>query len=595
MPSPCGVVLETLGSLANDKAAHARWHALISRMALALAWPTPMPSIKVCVGTSMLAFVAPVDLLLLATDVNEWAWEVAVGLIGLGKSAAPSDYAQYDAAHGAYAQFDAALAVFLARAQAQARPDLLALLATAGQRQLTALLDDENLTLGTGSGAQTWPLTALPSVAEVAWASLSNIASVLVSGTNGKTTSVRLVAAFASQAGLRAGYCCTEGVFINGSALEAGDYSGPAGARSVLRHQELDFAVLEVARGGILRRGLALASAPVALLTNVSPEHFGEYGVDNLQDLADVKLVLAQALGVNGSLVLNADDPVLLPRVSRLVCKVALFALDYAHPALQALRLAGGACCGVQAGRLCLFLAGKEYDLGEVAAMPLTIHGTARYNIANLAGAALAAALSHISVPDIAQVLAGFGASRFDNPGRLERWALPGVDVLLDYAHNPEGLQGLLEVARGLQSLRGNGRMGLLLGQAGNRSNSAIADLAAMAASFQPDHIILKDILGYMRGRVEGEVPALLCAQLLASNIPAQRIETILPEVDAALAMLRWANTGDVLVLPVHDSASKTKLRELLDALQAQGWQCGQALPLPLPISSSLSSPLDSN
>ncbi len=579
MPSPCGVVLETLGSLANDRAAHARWRALVLRMTQALAWPEPECAIKVCAGTSMLAFVAPLDLLLMATDVNEWAWELAVGMIGQASASTPGDYAQYDAAHGAYAEFDAALAVFAARAQTQARPDFVALLGEAAQRQLTALFDDEALTLGTGSGSQTWQLTALPRVADVAWDNLTNIASVLVSGTNGKTTSVRLLAAFARQAGLRSGYCCTEGVFINGAGMAAGDYSGPAGARSVLRHQELDFAVLEVARGGILRRGLALDSAPVALLTNVSPEHFGEYGVDNLHDLADVKMVLAKALGVQGTLVLNADDPVLLPRVSHLSCQVALFALDYQHPALQSLRSRGGACCGVQDGRLRLFLAAQEHDLGEVAALPLTIHGTARYNIANIAGAALAAALSQISVADIATVLAHFGESRFDNPGRLERWALPGVDVLLDYAHNPEGLQGLLEVARGLQSLRGNGRMGLLLGQAGNRSNSAIADLAAMAASFKPDHIILKDILDYMRGRVEGEVPALLCAQLLASQIPAQRIETILPEVDAALGLLRWAKTGDVLVLPVHNSASKTTLRELLDALQAQGWQCGQALP----------------
>jgi cyanophycin synthetase len=313
----------------------------------------------------------------------------------------------------------------------------------------------------------------------------------------------------------------------------------------------------------------------------VSPEHYGEYGVDNLQDLADVKLVLAQALGTQGNLVINADDAVLLARAqARLrVVRLALFALDYAHPALQNQREYGNACCGVQDGRLLLYYLDETSDLGAIADMPLTIDGTAHYNIANCAGAALAAAVSGIDIESIKTVLAQFGSSRHDNPGRLERWELPGVSVLLDYAHNPEGLHGLLSVAQGMQTLRGSGRLGLLLGQAGNRSNEAIADLAAMAAKFPLDHVILKDMLEYLRGRQAGEVPGLLQAQLIASGVDANKISTILLEVDAALALLRWAQTGDVLVLPVHDKISKMQLRSLLDRLQAQGWRCGQPLP----------------
>jgi UDP-N-acetylmuramyl tripeptide synthase len=394
----------------------------------------------------------------------------------------------------------------------------------------------------------------------------------------------------ARQAGQRVGYCCTDGVVIDGAQIEAGDFSGPAGARAALRQPNIDFAVLEVARGGILRRGLALERAQVALLTNVSPEHFGEYGIDSIEDLAEVKLVLAQALGPKGTLVLNADDALLLEfanrAASQLTCQIALFALDYAHPALQAQRARGAACCGVQNGHLLLYWGQQEYDLGLVVAMPLTVGGSAGYNIANCAGAALSAVAAGIAIADIAQVLVQFGASRHDNPGRLERWDLPDLTVLMDYAHNPEGLAGLMTVAQSLLQQRQQnaesavaGRIGLLLGQAGNRSNEAIADLAQAAASFAPAHIVLKDITGYMRGRMAGEVPQLLQAQLLVCGMDASQIELILPEVEAAQALLRWAKAGDVLVLPVHDQSSKQAMQATLDALQASGWHAGQTLP----------------
>ncbi len=573
----CGVVLETLGALATDAAALARWRVLVEQLGLGLGWPMLQPSIKCCSNTSIVAFHAPVDLLMLATEINEWAWEMAVGLIG--QAAPHPDYQQFDALHAAYPDLASAIEVFSNRASCQARPDIVALLQRAARLQLPVLIDDDHLTLGSGTGARTWPLLALPQVDDVPWSQLHAVPAVTVSGTNGKTTSVRLLAAIAAQAGKRVGHCCTDGVFIHGQALAAGDYSGPAGARTVLRDSRVEFAVLEVARGGILRRGLALDRADVALLTNVSPEHYGEYGVENLQDLADVKLVLAQALGTQGYLVINADDAVLLERAQQCRAQLALFALDYAHPALQAQRARGAPCCGVDAGQLRLFVDAQEYDVGTVKALPLTLAGTALYNIANCAGAALAAALSGIAVPHIQTVLAQFGASRFDNPGRLERWELAGTNVLLDYAHNPEGLQGLLKVAQGLQNLRGSGRLGLLLGQAGNRSDAAIADLAAMAASFPLEHIILKDMQEYLRGRQAGEVPALLQAQLIKSGVAGSKIRTVLSEVAAAQALLAWAQSGDVLVLPVHDKASKAQLRELLDSLQAQGWQAGQPLP----------------
>ncbi len=615
-----GAVLEALGPLAQDAKAHARWRTLATQMSMALGWhrgcDSPVLLVRTGASATILALAAPEDQLMLATDVNEWAWERAVGLIGStwqhntdpNRSQAEfqaefqAEYrAQFQPLHAAIPTFTSALGVFSQRASEQRNPGLIRLMLGARKRQIPVLLDDQLLTLGTGKGNQSWGLAELPTFENVTWAHLHGIPTLVVTGTNGKTTSVRLLAAMASHAGQRTGYCCTEGVIIDGVQLEAGDFSGPGGARSVLRQSGIDFAVLEMARGGILRRGLALDSAQVALITNVSPEHFGEYGIDNIHDLAQVKLVLAQTVQQHGTLVLNADDPLLLAYAkthasadstahtahsASLPCPLALFAHDYAHPALQAQRAKGGLCCGVQAGRLLLFAYNQEADLGAVTAMPLTVQGSAHYNIANCAGAALSAFAMGIKATHIAQVLSQFGLSRHDNPGRLERWDLADITVLLDYAHNPEGLSGLLSVAQGLRLAsqskgQSPGRIGLLLGQAGNRSNEAIGDLAKAAAGFTPDHIILKDILGYMRGREPGEVPALLHAGLLESGMAAQKIELILPEVEAACALLRWARAGDVLVLPVHDTQSKKRMQDLLDTLHSQHWRSGQPLTPP--------------
>jgi UDP-N-acetylmuramyl tripeptide synthase len=491
--------------------------------------------------------------------VNEWAWQgVACQTLDLPLPMAPAHPATWD--------FDSALHTLRKFAAAESRRDAMALRAVAAQHGLPVFFDDEALSIGAGQGSRSWPLDALPiSLADVDWTGLHDIPTVLVTGSNGKTSSVRLLAAMFAAAGFRAGFNCTDGVFIGGDQVERGDYSGPAGARQVLRDPRVQAAVLETARGGILRRGLAVDHADAAIVTNISPDHFGEYGVHDLSGLADAKLVLARAIGADGALVLNADDALLVSKSAALSCPLAWFSLDDALPLLQAHRQKGGATCGVSEGTLWLHVHGVRHRLGEVAKMPLTMAGSARYNIANIAGAALVAALMGIEADLIASVLADFGSRRQDNPGRLERWQLGGASVFLDYAHNPEGLAGLLDVAGRVREESG-GRLGLLLGQAGNRDDQAIADLACTAAAAKPDLVVLKDLEGYMRGRAPGEVPSLLHAELRRQGLPETALRTILPEVEAAQTILEWSRPSDVLVLPVHNLAAREALVAWLDA-----------------------------
>ena len=393
----------------------------------------------------------------------------------------------------------------------------------------------------------------------------------VVTGSNGKTTTVRLLAAMLGAHGLRAGYSSTDGLFVDGVSVEAGDYSGPVGARTVLRDPRVQSAVLETARGGLLRRGLVADDARVAVVTNVSADHFGEYGIHDLDDIAAVKLVVAKSLAADGLLVLNADDAMLVAHAPP-GRRTGWFALQLGDAAARGLP-----ACGGREGRLVVVLADGEHDLGVVSEMPLSVGGAARYNIANIAAAALAASALGIAPATIAGVLARFGTRNADNPGRLQRWTLGDVEVLLDYAHNPDGLQGLLDVAAGL---RRGGRLALLLGHAGNRLESDFRALAAVAAAARPDRVWLKDIGGdYLRGRASGDVAMILRDALRAAGMDEADLPVCLDEAEAARQALAWARAGDLLVLPVHEPARRDVVVGLLDALQAGGWRAGQPLP----------------
>lgn len=570
-----GAALETLGPARLDEVALSGWRDRIAVVRAALGWPAAEPVVRRHARGASLAFAAPVDQLYTAAEANEWAWLASLqalqpAIVGDGRHAPahPPAWDQASALHG-----------LRAMAADEANPALITLLDTAQARAVPAHADDEFLSIGEGIGSRAWPIRDLPATAEVPWSQLHGIPLAVVTGSNGKTTTVRLLAAMARAHGWNSGYSSTDGVVVADERLDSGDYSGPVGARTVLRHPKVEAAILETARGGLLRRGIAIGSARVAVVTNIAPDHFGEYGIHDLDDLARVKLTVAHALAADGVLVLNADDPLLLRHGAHAAADRAWFAFEHGHPKLHAQRGIGGMTCGVHQGRLLLSQHAASHDLGTVAQMPITVGGNARYNIANAAAAALAAAGMGIGTATIAAVLARFGAKPADNPGRLQRWRFGDTQVLLDYAHNPDGLRALLQVAA---AGRGNGRLGLVLGQAGNREERDVRALAAVAAQFAPQRVWLKDIGGdYMRGRAAGEIAAILHDELLRQGLPMASLVTCLEEARAARAALAWVRAGDMLVLPIHEPPARDEVVALLDRLQAQGWRAGEAVPEP--------------
>jgi cyanophycin synthetase len=577
-------VLEVVGVSIDDPLL-AAWRARVERMGARLGWRHPQSVVRRHSTGASLAIAAPCDQLFLATEVNEWAlcaalverdpvrWSTLEQALVAAAITASENNANRAANLEPVIEESAALERFERLAALEANPKLRALLEVAATRELPYVLDDSELTLGGGAAGRSFALTALPPVAEVPWDELRGIPTAMVTGSNGKTTTVRLLAACARANGWRAGYNCTDGVFLDDEALALGDYSGPAGARMVLRESRAQAAILETARGGILRRGIALSHADAAVITNVSSDHFGEYGIDDLEGLADVKFAVAALVAPRGSLVLNADDAQLRARADRFVgrfgeySRLAWFALDADQETLREYRLRGSPTCGVRDGRLYLNHSGIDHDLGPVSDMPLSMGGIATYNVANLAGAALVAFLLGVAATTISAVLGRFGARLEDNPGRMMRFDVRGVRVLIDYAHNPDGLRGFLKVADHLRS--GGGRLGLLLGHAGNRTDTDIEELARVAAEFRPDLVVVKENEAQLRGRASGEVPRIIRAELLRLGFPESAAPVRSSEVEAARCAIDWSRPGDVLALPLHSASARAAIVAILRNQQA--------------------------
>ena len=552
-----GAVLEVTYDDARAKSLIDAWSLQAAQIIHALRWADAELHVRRGTGGASLFLAAPVDALMTATEVNEQAWVGA-------ESPSPQ-------------RPDRLLVERLRDAadrERLTRPNLAAVHGEAVRRGLNVTFDDETLSVGSGTGAQSWPLDRVPVVDAVTWDAVHDVPIAVVTGSNGKTTTVRLVGAMWRAAHRVAGWSCSDGVWADDAQLEKGDYSGPAGARVVLRDTRVEAAILETARGGILRRGLAVTRADAAIITNISPDHFGEYGIDTVRQLAEAKGAVARVVGGRGRLVLNADDPLLVDLATELIARRSWFSVLPAHPELDAHVLAGGDAATVQEGRVMLHLDRVWHDLGAVDAMPITLRGAAPHNVQNILGAALLGAAMGVPVETIRYALASFGASAQDNPGRLQLYRFGGVTVLVDYAHNPDGVRALCETAKAIPARR---RL-LLLGQAGNRDDAQIRELARVAWSVVPfDLVIIKEMATLLRGRAAGEVPRLLAGELARLGVPPEQVELAESELAAVRRACEWAHEGDLLVCPVH--VEKAKVLAWLGRLDEWGWRAGAPLP----------------
>ena len=507
------------------------WSEALDQAFSLLSWGEIPRWVRRYEDMASLLFDAPLDALYAATEINEWA-------VSRAKGEAP--------------RAEAMLSAWQEALSKEANPRLLALESEAARRGLPFVWDDDFVSLGTGKTSKVWPTSALPESEDVAWDALAAIPLAYITGTNGKTTSTRMTARIMEASGKTPGSTSSDGVVVAREHIERGDWTGTGAARRVLRHPEVEVALLETARGGMLRRGLVSPVSNAALITNVASDHLGEYGISTVADMAEVKWLVAQSVRPSGQCVLNADDPFLAPLGQQSGARISWFTLEQPLPWLKAHVEAGGEAWVLEEGWLCMCRGKERFEVIALHELPSAYGGAARHNIANALGAA---ALSHSLGAPLEAVREGlltFGASADDNPGRCQFQEVGGAQLILDFGHNPHGVKAMLSMARRLMAERSGARLWVSVGQAGDRSDEDLTDLAQVILDAAPDMVSLREILGYERGRASGEAASIMRDALVRSGRSFDAIRMHEDEVSAMRDALSWASPGDLIVHLVH-------------------------------------------
>lgn len=522
------------------------WETHIARVLKALGWNDSLTNHRIFENGVTLLISAPADILYSAVFVIETSWHLtAHKLLELE----PEEFTKL------IADLEEVIAL-------EANPALIKLQQAADRKNIDMLSDDDFVSLGHGKGSEVWGVNEIPDPSDIDWNVLHNLPVALITGTNGKSTSVRIATAIGEAAGFVAGSTSTDYVKLGNEVLDYGDYSGPGGARMLLRDKRLEVAFLETARGGILRRGLPLFQARAALVTNIAADHLGQYGVNNVEALAQAKFAVARAVSRDGVLVLNADDPLVVANGETFNKTRCWFSLLEDNIHIKRAKTAGNPCCWFD-GETIYYFNGQKVDLKINATdIPITMGGSARFNVQNAMGAIGLAKSMGISNKAITKGLTEFAASPDENPGRCNEFYVKGARIFVDFAHNSHAIAAMSSLLENLPAKRKY----VLLCHAGDRTDQEIRDLTKGAIKFGPDMVFAAELPDYLRGRDLGDVPALIKEQSIESGIAADAIRTCASPGEGMELILDQIQEGDVaLILALSD---RDRVFELIEAAQ---------------------------
>ena len=398
----------------------------------------------------------------------------------------------------------------------------------------------------------------------------SRIPIVAVTGTNGKTTTSRMISHIFKGMGRKVGMTSTDGVVIDERLLIRSDASGPRSARMVLQNPRVDMAVFEVARGGILREGLGYERNDVAVVLNVQPDHLGLRGIDTVEQLADVKAVLVEAVPRHGHAVLNADDPLVYEMRRRCSGQVVWFSMDEpgseTREMIEAHCRRGGKALVLnpsERGEMIVVKHGpREMQLAWTHLLPATFGGRARMNVQNILGAAAAAFAAGAPLHDIRQGLRTFSTNYYLSPGRLNEIEVGGVNVIVDYCHNAPGMKMLGDfvdrVGESMDSshaIHRPSRIGVIA-TAGDRRDEDMRELGEIASRHFDVVVVREDVA--LRGRERGEVAGLVVEGVrrgMEGGARCKQVEEVLVEIEAVRHAMSRSNPGDLVVICVDKHA----------------------------------------
>ncbi len=383
----------------------------------------------------------------------------------------------------------------------------------------------------------------------------SRIPIAAITGTNGKTTTSRMLAHILKLSGKTVGLTSTDGVYIDGRLSVSGDMTGPASAKMVLRDPEVDAAVLETARGGLLRAGMGYRQSNVSACLNVSADHLGLRGIDTVEALAEVKRIVVEV--AQDVAVLNADDVNCLKMADYCNAdRICYITMNHAHPLVKEHIRANGMAVVLEEGMnghmITLYDKGQHIPLLWTHLIPATMEGRALHNVQN---AMFAAALAHsmdVNLENVRHGLRTFNSSFFQTPGRLNVFDEHPFKVIMDYAHNPAAVRTLCQVASRIEV---SGRKIAVLAAPGDRRDEDITEIATIAADYFDAFVVRRDDV--LRGRDGDEVPRILRQALLDAGIEEENITVIPDEQQATLAGLKMSRGGDLLVI-LCDAIART-------------------------------------
>ena len=405
-------------------------------------------------------------------------------------------------------------------------------------------------------------------VVEMLFPNRSNgrIPIIAVTGTNGKTTTTRLTAHICKSAGYKVGFTTSDGVYIQNTLMMKGDCTGPVSSTFVLKDPTVDFAVLECARGGILKNGLAFQHCDIAIVTNVSADHIGLGGIENLEQMARVKSVLPETVFPHGFAILNADDDLVYAMRKGLDCNVALFSMDENNPRIIEHCKKGGIAAVFENDYVTILKGTWKIRVDKVSDIPITFGGKAIHNIMNTQPAVLATYLfKNIKIEDIKVALQTFIPSPVLTPGRLNLFKFKDFQMLVDFAHNPAGLQLLCDF---VSKLDGSPKVGIISGT-GDRRDEDIKELGRIAARYFDEIIIREDT--DLRGRTSQNMHELILGGINEARTREIPITTILKESEAIQYAHDNAKPGSLITIMCDNVANSLELVKSLKAKDDKG------------------------
>ena len=510
-----------------------------------------------------LGFAAPLDALYAATDINEAAWEMTTSYL-LGS----------DQQHAKQSELISTLSASI---KEESNPLLLDLINSAEDKGIHYLVDDDEFSLGYGTSSESWGINELPALESINWEVYKSIPVALVTGTNGKSTSVRLSAHILKQASVQCGVTSTDFIKVGDTIIDKGDYSGPGGARMLLRHNKTETAVLEVARGGLLRRGLPIPQVDVALVTNVAEDHLGQYGINTVEALTATKMMVSKA--AKKQLILNADDENIVhfvdlsqkkikqkaeqkiqtkktttlnisiieqePLAEYLPDTIVWFSLTDTNPIIKAARNNSQSVCFLREDHIIYATPEKETTIIDVKDIPMTIGGAAVHNVQNALGAVALSKALGVNDSDISEALSQFKSDAQDNPGRGNMFECRGAKIILDFAHNVHSMDAM---AKTLENIPAKRKI-LMLCHAGDRSDTEIHAMTTSSMAMKPDLVWICELPNYLRGRDIGDVPKVITASVLENGLVSDCIYYQDSPLKGAEGIIQQLQEGDLVFI----------------------------------------------